>query len=258
MDPLDAAPPQSLWVIKFDGIFSLCRSMMQSYLLVLWCSLAFYFHSWISMTRLINFGLSNSLAILLYGSMMYIIAPGYQIHWHLIHDAANCLCYQFHCHFHSWIHDTVNSLRYPISQPFSRAKYSHYHHLFDWYSLQRTNTNNTDTKKNKLYLNTGASDDAHEKVRNNTGDCHHKALHTSDACKEHEHKVNKVVPTRMQLHHEVNNWTWYNGYQEQKWKGWERIPNDKRRHSIVPIQPLPTKHLQNKQNWKPPSLVIVS
>jgi hypothetical protein len=26
----------------------------------------------------------------------------------------------------------------------------------------------------------------------------------------------------------------------------------------VPIQPLPTKYLQNKQNWKPPSLVIAS
>lgn len=80
MDPLDAAPPQSLWVIKFDGIFSLCRAMMQNCLLVLLSSLAFYFHSWISMTQLINFGLSNSLAILLYGSMMYIITPGYQFH----------------------------------------------------------------------------------------------------------------------------------------------------------------------------------
>lgn len=134
----------------------------------------------------IDFGLSNSLAILLYGSMMYIIAPGYQFHWHLIHDAANRLCYQFHCHFlgqNTHISITISLINI------------HCRELIPTTLIQ----------KKELYLNTGASDDAHEKVRNNTGDCHHKALHTSNACKEHEHKVNKVVPTRMQLHHEVNN-----------------------------------------------------
>ncbi len=182
--------------------------------------------------------------------------------WHLIHDAANRFCYQFHCH--SFIHGSM-TLRIACVIHFNCHFLGQNTRTITISSIdihcRELNTNNTDTKKkkkNKLYLNTGASDDAHEKVRNNTGDCHHKALHTSDASKEHEHKVNKVVPTRMQLHHEVNNWTWYNGYQEQKRKGWERIPNDKRRHSIVPIQPLPTKYLQNKQNWKPPSLVIAS
>lgn len=68
-------------------------------------------------------------------------------------------------------------------------------------------------------LNSSSSDDAHEEIRDDARYGHHQAFHARNASEQHEHKVDKMDPAWVKLHHEVDDNSRDGWYEEQEGEG---------------------------------------
>lgn len=94
-------------------------------------------------------------------------------------------------------------------------------------------------------LNSSSNDDAHEKIGDNTGYGHHQTLNHCDTCIKAKHKEKIMFEAWMEADHEITNSSRDESdhYQERHCRN--GVANDKCNHTIVAIQPLPLKDLQN-------------
>jgi hypothetical protein len=92
-------------------------------------------------------------------------------------------------------------------------------------------------------LDPRADDDAHEEVGDDARDGHHQALHHGDAGVEVQHEEEVVREARVQAHHEVAQRARHQGDQDQERHRRHRVADHERDHAVVPVQPLPLKHL---------------
>jgi hypothetical protein len=99
-----------------------------------------------------------------------------------------------------------------------------------------------------VYLNPCTDNDAHEEVGDHAGNGHHQALDDSDAGIEGQDEEEVVHEARVQAHHEVAQRARNEGDQDQERHGRQCVADDKRQHTIVPIEPLPLKDLKSENS----------
>jgi hypothetical protein len=100
------------------------------------------------------------------------------------------------------------------------------------------------------YLNPGPYDDTHEEIGNDTGNRHHQALDHRNAGVQVQDEEDVVLEARMEAHHEVAYGSRQEAYQNQERRCRDGVADDKRRDTVVPVQPFPLEDLYKKKKRK--------
>jgi hypothetical protein len=96
-------------------------------------------------------------------------------------------------------------------------------------------------------LNSSPCDDTHKEVRDNAGNGHHQALNYSHTGIKAEDKEYIMFKSWVEADHEVTNGSRKESYQNKEWHCREGVADDKCSYTIMAIQPLSLKNLQQRK-----------